>query len=203
MGVFNKQTIDMVNKKENSYIKAQNLISQLENNIIELKSALSAPKKVSISKLKKDLHKIKSLAVDLGIKLTKDQILWLYDGYNFVGQDGRNYSVPLNYASKSKLVPWDILKLMIMEDGELIYKLITPASRKKMRAILSKDTNGRWVANTKDHNIYILNLAAISFFKWRVGDQITITVNPDLDIQFAAVDNIIKSDIKDALYKSQ
>lgn len=191
----------MTKKQENTYIKAKNLISQLESNIHELKSALATPKKISISKLKKDLHKIKSLASELGIKLTKNEILWIYDGYSFVWQDQQKYTVPLNYASKSKLVPWDTLKLTMMEDGELRYKLITPASRKKTKAVLNKDINGRWIWITRDKDAYMLNLAAVTFYKWRPGDQATIIINPDLDIKFAAVEIIIKSDIKDVLLK--
>lgn len=191
----------MRKKQESTYIKAKNLISQLENNIQELKNALAAPKKVSISKLKKDLHKIKSLATDLGIKISTNEILWLYDGYNFVWQDGQNYSVPLNYASKSKLVPWDTLKLTIMEDWELRYKLINPASRKKTKAILNKNDDGRWIWTTKDNKSYILNLAAVTFYKWRPWDQATIIINPELDMQFAAVEIITKSNIKDVLLK--
>jgi hypothetical protein len=32
------------------------------------------------------------------------------------GSDGKKYPVPLNYASKSKLIPGDVLKLRIMKD---------------------------------------------------------------------------------------
>jgi len=41
----------------------------------------------------------------------------VFDGQNMVGSDGKIYPVPANYASKSKLVQGDILKLTIAEDG--------------------------------------------------------------------------------------
>ena len=41
----------------------------------------------------------------------------VFDGQKFVGPDGKEYPVPANYASKSKLVEGDILKLTIADDG--------------------------------------------------------------------------------------
>jgi len=79
-------------------------------------------------------EKIESLKIDTD-KLTEDlksydegdhvQVVeGVYDGYFMVGSDKKKYPVPLNYSSKTKLIPGDVLKLRIMEDGKLIYKLI-------------------------------------------------------------------------------
>src|SRR3989344_9662515 len=45
----------------------------------------------------------------------------VFDGQNMIGPDGKTYPVPANYASKSKLVQGDILKLTIADDGTFIY----------------------------------------------------------------------------------
>jgi len=45
----------------------------------------------------------------------------VFDGQNMVGSDGKTYPVPANYASKSKLVQGDILKLTIADDGAFLY----------------------------------------------------------------------------------
>ena len=45
----------------------------------------------------------------------------VFDGQNMVGSDGKTYPVPANYASKSKLVQGDILKLTIADDGTFLY----------------------------------------------------------------------------------
>ena len=37
----------------------------------------------------------------------------VFDGQIMIGPDGKNYPVPANYASKSKLIEGDILKLTI------------------------------------------------------------------------------------------
>jgi len=42
----------------------------------------------------------------------------VFDGQNMVGSDGKTYPVPANYASKSKLVQGDILKLTIADDTQ-------------------------------------------------------------------------------------
>src|SRR3989338_10359289 len=50
----------------------------------------------------------------------------VFDGQNMIGPDAKQYPVPANYASKSKLVEGDVLKLTIAEDGSFIYKQIGP-----------------------------------------------------------------------------
>src|SRR5262245_32822941 len=56
----------------------------------------------------------------------------VFDGQNMMGSDGKTYPVPANYASKSKLVQGDILKLTIAEDGVFLYKQIGPIPRKQV-----------------------------------------------------------------------
>src|SRR5207245_5044208 len=55
-----------------------------------------------------------------------------FDGQDMVGADGKSYPVPANYASKSKLVQGDQLKLIIGDDGAFTYKQIGPVERKKL-----------------------------------------------------------------------
>jgi hypothetical protein len=58
-----------------------------------------------------------------------------------IGSDGKKYPVPLNYSSKSKLLTQDILKLTILPNGKLMYKLIQPAPRSMIKASLSQNGN--------------------------------------------------------------
>src|ERR1700744_4326416 len=62
----------------------------------------------------------------------------VFDGQNMVGSDGKTYPVPANYASKSKLVQGDILKLTIADDGAFLYKQIGPVPRKQVVGLLSQ-----------------------------------------------------------------
>ena len=67
----------------------------------------------------------------------------VFDGQNMVGSDGKTYPVPANYASKSKLVQGDILKLTIPEDGAFVYKQIGPIPRKQVVGTLALE-NGHY-----------------------------------------------------------
>ena len=60
----------------------------------------------------------------------------IFDGQVMVDADGKNYPVPANYASKSKLVEGDKLKLTIADDGGFIYKQIKRVERKQIIGIL-------------------------------------------------------------------
>lgn len=56
----------------------------------------------------------------------------------------------MNYASKTKLIPGDVLKLRIMEDGKLIYKLIGQANRRYVKATLSRSEDSKYTAITDE-----------------------------------------------------
>ena len=115
-----------------------------------------------------------------------------FDGYFMVGSDQKKYPVPMNYSSKTKLVPGDMLKLKILEDGKFIYKLIQPVERKHIRAILSITDDNKFVALSDDGKSYFLNQAAVTFFKGKPGDELYILINDKEDMSFAAIEAIIK-----------
>ena len=115
-----------------------------------------------------------------------------FDGYFMLGSDQKKYPVPLNYSSKTKLVPGDILKLKILENGQFIYKLIQPIERKHVRAVLTKTEDNKFVAMTDDGKSFFLNQAAVTFFKGKPGDELYILINEKEDMAFAAIEAIIK-----------
>lgn len=117
---------------------------------------------------------------------------WKFDGYFMVDADQKKYPVPLNYSSKTKLVPWDILKLKILENGQFVYKLINPVERKHIRATLSKTEDNKFTAVTDDGQTFFLNQAAVTFFKGRPWDELYILTNEKDNGGFAAIEAIIK-----------
>jgi len=117
----------------------------------------------------------------------------VFDGQNMMGPDGKKYPVPANYASKSKLVEGDVLKLTISDDGSFIYKQIGPVEREKKLGILSQTENGEYRV-TVDGKSYRLLLASLTYFKAEPGDEVAIVVPQSGDAQWAAVENVIKSD---------
>lgn len=115
----------------------------------------------------------------------------VFDGQNMIGPDKKQYPVPANYASKSKLVEGDVLKLTISEDGSFIYKQIGPVERKKMLGILIVDDKGDFRVLAEGKPFKVL-LASLTYFKAEAGDEVTIVVPKDQDSDWAAVENVIR-----------
>jgi len=109
-----------------------------------------------------------------------------------VGPDGKQYPVPANYASKSKLVEGDVLKLTIADDGSFIYKQIGPVDRQRLIGELSRDeTSGEYRVEAAGRPYKIL-LASVTYFKGEVGDEVVVLVPTEGEARWAAVENIIK-----------
>lgn len=117
---------------------------------------------------------------------------WKFDGYFMIWADQKKYPVPLNYSSKTKLVPGDILKLKILDNWQFVYKLINPVERKHIRATLSKTEDNKYTAVTDDWQTFFLNQAAVTFFKWRPWDELYILTNEKDNWWFAAIEAVIK-----------
>ena len=111
----------------------------------------------------------------------------VFDGQNMVGSDGKTYPVPANYASKSKLVQGDILKLTIADDGAFLYKQIGPIPRKQVVGILTQD-NGHYYVEVGPRKFRVL-LASVTYFKAKPGDQISVNIpEDDVHAEWAALE---------------
>lgn len=111
----------------------------------------------------------------------------IFDGQKMVGSDGKEYPVPTNYASKSKLVEGDVMKLTITDDGGFVYKQIGPIERKQIIGTLVQHDGAYYVeANGREYRIL---LASVTYFHISTGDQVTIIVPADNpDATWAAVE---------------
>lgn len=113
----------------------------------------------------------------------------VFDGQNMIGPDKKTYSVPANYASKSKLIPGDILKLTILEDGSFVYKQIGPVERKKIIGTLTyEDGQYKVIANSKAYKVL---LASVTYFRAEVGDRVTIIIPELEDSDWGAIENVL------------
>jgi len=111
----------------------------------------------------------------------------VFDGQNMVGSDGKTYPVPANYASKSKLVQGDILKLTIADDGAFLYKQIGPVPRKQVVGTLKLE-NGHYFVEVNKKNYRVL-LASVTYFKAKPGDQVSVNVpEDDINSEWAALE---------------
>ena len=111
----------------------------------------------------------------------------VFDGQKMISADGKEYPVPANYASKSKLVEGDILKLTITDEGSFIYKQISPVERRQIIGTLVQHDGSYFVeTNGKEYRIL---LASVTYFKINPNDQVTIIIPADNpDATWAAVE---------------
>lgn len=110
----------------------------------------------------------------------------VFDGQNMVGSDAKTYPVPANYASKSKLVQGDILKLTIAEDGAFLYKQIGPIPRKQVVGTLAQK-DGHYIVNFEGKDYRVL-LASVTYFKAKPGDQVSVNIPEDGNAEWAALE---------------
>jgi hypothetical protein len=114
-----------------------------------------------------------------------------FDGQIMIGEDNKQYPVPANYASKSKLVETDLLKLTITPTGNFVYKQVGPVERRYLIGIVEKDENDNFVVNV-DGRRYKILLAAATYFKVEAGDEVTLVVPRDQESTWGAIENVLR-----------
>jgi selenophosphate synthetase-related protein len=115
----------------------------------------------------------------------------VFDGQSMIGPDGKKYNVPPNYASKSKLVEGDMLKLSINPDGTFVYKQISPVERERKIGTVVKDEGvDRYVIVCDDVSYKVL-LASITFYKAKEGDHVVVLVPKNTPCTWAAMENVV------------
>jgi hypothetical protein len=118
----------------------------------------------------------------------------VFDGENMVGEDGERYSVPPNYASKSKLVEGDLLRLTITDNGRFLFKQRGPIERQRLVGTLMQDERtGDWKVQA-DGRKYRALTASITYFHGEPGDEAVILVPKNAPSRWAAVENVIKQE---------
>jgi hypothetical protein len=157
-------------------------VKRLRSLIQEAETNLAAAKELLVSIIGED-SEVTSSVKDENIGKVIEGV---FDGQNMVGSDAKTYPVPANYASKSKLVQGDILKLTIAEDGAFLYKQIGPIPRKQIVGSLSQK-DGHYVVTVGDREYRVL-LASVTYFKAKPGDQVSINVPEDGNAEWAALE---------------
>jgi hypothetical protein len=159
-------------------------IKRLKSLIVEAETNLAAAKELLISLVGDDASV--TAPSKPGEQLGKI-IEGVFDGQNMVGSDGKVYPVPANYASKSKLVQGDILKLTIADDGSFLYKQIGPIPRKQVVGVLKLE-NGHYFVDVNGKMFRVL-LASVTYFKAKPGDQVSVNVpEDDSNTEWAALE---------------
>ncbi len=159
---------DMVNNAEKTIQSAKAMLLQIEG-----KKKTGRPRKL-------DLDSTEGTIVE-----------GTFDGQIMMGTDGKQYPVPANYASKSKLVEGDMLKLTITDNGTFLYKQVGPIERRHALGVVVQDEGGNYyvVANSKPFRVL---LASITYFKATPGDEVAVVLPRDLESSWAAIENVIQ-----------
>ena len=158
-------------------------IKRLKALITEAETNLAAAKELLISLVGEDPIVTATARENISGKVLEG----VFDGQNMVGSDGKTYPVPANYASKSKLVQGDILKLTIGDDGAFLYKQIGPIPRKQVVGVLTQKEGHYFVeVGTRAYRVL---LASVTYFKAKPGDQVSVNVpEDDTDTEWAALE---------------
>lgn len=158
-------------------------IKRLKALISDAETNLAAAKELLISLVGEDPVVTASDREEISGKILEG----VFDGQNMVGSDGKTYPVPANYASKSKLVQGDILKLTIGDDGAFLYKQIGPIPRKQVVGVLVQK-EGHYFIEVGSKSYRVL-LASVTYFKAKPGDQISVNIpEGDADAEWAAIE---------------
>jgi|SRR3989338_2147239 len=135
----------------------------------------------------------KAAKVGKATESQKERIIeGVFDGQKMIGPDGKEYSLPANYISKSKLVEGDILKLTIDDAGNFIFKQIGPVERQRLVGKLTRNEETSEYEVLSEGKIFKVIMASITYFKGDEGDEVVILVPKGAESQWAAVENIIK-----------
>ena len=123
--------------------------------------------------------------VDEGGKIVEG----IFDGKSMIGPDKKEYPIPANYASKSKLVPGDVMKLTVAADGGFTYKQIGPIERKRVVGPLtSEEGQYKVIAAGKAYKVL---LASVTFYRAEAGDEVVLLVPATGESEWGAIDNVI------------
>ncbi len=159
-------------------------IKRLKSLIQEAETNVACAKELLLSLVGEDPVVTDSVKEEIAGKVLEG----VFDGQNMIGPDGKTYPVPANYASKSKLVQGDILKLTIADDGSFIYKQIGPVPRKTVIGELVQK-EGHYYVNVGKQTYRVL-LASVTYFKAKPNDQISVVVPEDEseEVEWAAIE---------------
>jgi hypothetical protein len=117
-----------------------------------------------------------------------------FDGERMVDAEGKGYQVPPNYASKSKLVEGDPLKLYITGDGKYVFKQLGPVDRTTVPGTLRMEGN-HYVVDADDGNVYNILTACVTYYMSLYGlepdGRIMAMIPTSHAPRWAVIDNIL------------
>lgn len=164
-----------------------------DKNLKELKALLDeAEAKVAAAKriLFEQVYQEQAKNFEINEKAGPNTIVeGVFNGEEMIDGVGHKYPVSANYASKSKLVSGDKLKLTISNDGSFVFKQIGPIDRKRVVGKLA-ETDGRWQINCDGKKYNVLQ-ASVTYFHAKDGDEMTAILPKVGECDWAAIENCL------------
>jgi len=178
---MDKETI----QKVYSLIKtAQRMINQAKDILLE---ALGEKEESKALNLESGSVGVQSQIVPANTD--KEYVVYgIFNGEKMIGDDGKEYPVPPNYASKSKLVFGDRLKFYISE-GKPKFKIVEPVERKWAVGELIEQGEEYKVA--AEGKIYSVIFASVTYYKISPGDKVSIILPKNIESGWATIDSVV------------
>lgn len=185
--------------KKQKQMNDQDIISNLHQAIHTGKEAFEAAEKWLAALAEKNDVELDNVKVRAQSRTLEEDsrgdekvVEGVFDGKNMITAENDQYPVPANYASKSKLVEGDRLKLTIQPSGAFVFKQIELIPRKLVSGKLILDGNQYKVLS--DIRSYNVLYASVTFYRAAVGDTVTVTVPEDGIATWGAIENIIPTE---------
>lgn len=114
-----------------------------------------------------------------------------FDGQSMITESGEAYPVPENYASKSRLLEGDGLKLSIQENGEFLFKLVNPTHRKRIISEIKENKEGILILVCEGKEFKI-SASVKNFFKLKDGNKVMAIIPKFEEAEWAAIEGVIQ-----------
>jgi len=177
---------DMITSIERTLFAARSIVSELSGEAPLLKSDSF------ISRQSSSASRSGSSSTSLGVRAIRGEeriIEGAFNGQGMTDAEGNTYPVPVNYASKSKIVVGDRMKLTITTEGRFLYKQISPTPRRNVIGPLTcEDGQYKVLSGGKEYKILT---ASITFHKANIGDEVSILLPQEGEAEWGAFDVII------------
>lgn len=181
---------DMITSIERTLFAARSLVSELSGEAPLLKSDSFMNRQSAPSAPRGEMG-------NLGVRAVGGEeriIEGAFNGQGMTDSEGNTYPVPVNYASKSKIVVGDRMKLTITTEGRFLYKQISPTLRRNVIGPLTcEEGQYKVLSGGKEYKILT---ASITFHRANIGDEVSILLPQEGDAEWGAFDVVIpKSEI--------
>ncbi len=173
----------------------ENKIEKIKHILNSIQQQLDLAKKIISGHIDKEQIDANLMAREKGSEKNDADnkiIEGVFSGDKMIGPDGKEYLVPQNYASKSKLVEGDMLKLTIQPNGSFVFKQIGPVERERVVGEIYYDEEKKQYYGRTDRATYKLLSAPVTYFKGETGDEVIMLTPKNAQSTWAAVENIIK-----------